>query len=504
MRLNVLPSCMVLLAAALSTQAWAEIRLTHLLTDHAVLQRNRPIHIWGWATPGAALTVRCHEQQRTTMADDAGEWSAWLMPEAAGGPYVLRVSGNGEVTVSDVLVGDVWIASGQSNMEMPLRGFPQAPVAGGDQAIAHATNPRMRLLFIPHATSTYPLDDVQGRWTECTPETAAGFSAVAYFFGREISAREDVPIGLIDSTWGGTPADSWTSMDAYGRNPGLFPAFHARAEFTAETARRTLLQERFARASDEAERQGKQPPPRPWSPDDKAWEPSALYNGMIAPLTPYAVRGFLWYQGESNASTGRAKYYSQVFTSMISDWRMHFAQGDLPFLYVQISSFSAPMDHWGKLRDEQRRALSLSNTAMVISLDRGVLTQIHPPDKETIGRRLAWATCEKVYGEGGELLSPSFRQVTTEGAALRVWFDRAKGLHVNGDAVEGFEVASADRKYVPAAARVDGETVVVNAPAVALPVFVRYGWKDTFSGSLFNGAKLPLGTFSSENDPEVQ
>ena len=215
-----------------------------MLSDHAVLQRRGPIHIWGWATPGAKLTVKLHAQNVATSVDRLGEWTAWLMPEEAGGPFTLTIAGDGETkTLNDLLIGDVWLASGQSNMEMPLKGFmPGAPLKNSAKEIAAATNPQLRLLLVDHRTSDYPLDDTTTTWTTCTPETAANFSAAAYFFGREIAAKEHVAIGLIDATWGGTPADSWVSMEAFGADANLVPAFASRAHFAANIAHADAMQ----------------------------------------------------------------------------------------------------------------------------------------------------------------------------------------------------------------------------------------------------------------------
>jgi len=253
-----------------STSARADVRLPHLLSDHAVLQRDRPIHIWGWSTPGAHLTARFHAQTVPAQADPLGAWSLWLAPESVGGPYTLTISGDGaDLTLSDLLVGDVWFASGQSNMEMPMRGFPgNAVLKDADREIAAATNPKLRLLLVDHKASDYPLNDVPNSWTICTPETAAGFSAVAYFFGREIAAKENVPVGLIDSTWGGTPADSWVSLDTLGVHPDLLPAFASRAHFADE---QTNLQAQIAaeKQEDDAARAAGKPLTRhPWHPDE--------------------------------------------------------------------------------------------------------------------------------------------------------------------------------------------------------------------------------------------
>jgi len=486
----------------------AEVRLPHVLSDHAVLQRDRPIHLWGWATPGAHLTARFHAQTVPAQTDALGAFSLWLAPETAGGPYTLTISGDGpDVTLSDLLVGDVWFASGQSNMEMPLQGFPgNAVLKDGDREIAAATNPKLRLLLVDHKSADSPMNDVPDTWTVCTPATAATFSAVAYFFGREIAAKENVPVGLIDSTWGGTPADSWVSMDTLGNHPDLLPAFGSRARFADE---QTDLKAQIAaeKAEDDAARAaGKPLPQHPWHPDESSWLPAGLYNGMIAPFTPMSLRGFLWYQGETNSALDRAPYYATLFSALIRDWRMQFAQGNLPFFFVQISSFHSPGEDWGKVRDAQRRTLQLTNTAMAVTLDIGTPDNVHPPDKQTVGHRLALAARHITYGEDVPWASPLFRQATSElqpdgSSALRVWFDHAHGLTARGQPIDAFEVAGEDRHFVPAQARIDGETVLVSATAVPRPVYVRYGWMGVVTNNLFNVAGLPASTFTSETWP---
>jgi sialate O-acetylesterase len=497
------------LILALSTlTAISEVRLPHVISDHAVLQRGAPIHIWGWATPGAHLKAHFHDQTVAADVDTIGTWSLYLAPETAGGPYALTITGDGADTkVDDLLVGDVWFASGQSNMEFPLNGFPgTAVLKNGAQEIAAATNPKLRLLLVGQKLSDFPLGDAAVTWTNCTPETAAKFSAVAYFFGRELAAKEDVPIGLIDSAWGGTPADSWVSLDTLGTNAQLLPAFAARARFADNLTNIDLQKTLEWRETQAAKAAGKPAPKFPWHPFEGSWAPAAIYNGMVAPFTPYSLKGFIWYQGETNSGHDRAPYYRTLFPAVIEDWRMHFAQGILPFLFVQISSFNSPGEDWGTVRDAQRRTLSLVNTAMAVTLDVGEPDNVHPPDKQTVGARLALAARAMVYGEPVPYRSPLFRQATTElrpdgTAAMRVWFDNAEKLSSQGKPVAGFEIAGEDRHYTPANARLDGATVVVSSPNVPHPVYVRYGWTGYFDTNLFNAAGLPASTFTSDDSP---
>ena len=493
-------------------QTQSELRLPHMLSDHAVLQRDRPIHIWGWDAPGAAVAIDFRRQHASTKADDLGAWSIYLNPEPAGGPDTLTIHGSGPgdsstITLSDILVGDVWFASGQSNMEMPLRGFPgSAVVKNADKEIASATNPalrsQLRLLVFDKKSNDYPLDDQPSSWTECNPATAANFSAVAFFFGREINQREHIPIGLIDSTWGGTPISSWTSLDAIAADSTLMPVFAARARFAAARAnldRRIAYQQRLIAAAKAAG----QPEPRfPWlNPNQASWEPSFLFNGMIAPAVPYSIRGFLWYQGEtdSNPSLFTPQLYSRLFPTMIHDWRARWNQGDLPFLYVQISNFYSPDEDWGTIRDAQRRTLSVTNTAMAVSIDVGTRDNVHPPDKQTVAARLALGARNLVYGEHLEASGPLPISVTTSSdgnqAALRVWFSHADGLRAEGGTVRGFELAGADNQFRPAEATIDGTTMLVHSAAVPHPTRVRYAWASFTDANLFNAAGLPASTF---------
>ena len=497
-----------MLAAATTTNATAAVRLPKTLSDHAVLQRDRPIHLWGWATAGAHLLLNFHAQTLATIADPRGAWSVYLQPESAGGPYALTISGDEtDLVVNDLLVGDVWIASGQSNMEFPLKGFgPSAPLKDQAKEISAANNSKLRLLIVDKKSSDFPADDIGRVWMLCTPDTASEFSAVAYFFGREIAADENVPVGLVDVTWGGTPADSWVSMNTLGANAQLLPAFAQRAVFADQQTDLDATVAAEKREDDEAKAKGQPAPWHPWHPFEGSWLPAGLYNGMIAPLTPMSVRGFLWYQGEANSSPDRAPNYATLLPALIGDWRMHFAQGRLPFLFVQISSFDSPNEEWGLIRDAQRRALDVKDTAMAVSLDVGEPHNVHPPDKQTIGHRLALAARNIVYGEPTHFEGPMFREATPYRTAdgtvgMCVWFYHAAGLNFHGQTATGFELAGADHHFVPAEASLQGETVLVQSGAVTKPMYVRFGWSSFVENSLYNSDGMPASTFTSEPSP---
>jgi sialate O-acetylesterase len=493
-------------ALVLTATLQAEVRLPSVFSDHAVLQRGQPVHIWGWAAPQEMVTVRFHSQARQAVADANGNWQVWLMPEVAGGPYTVSIEGSQSakpVQLRDILVGDVWVASGQSNMEFPLRGFNDAPLKNGAEEIAAANHPHIRLLLVAHATSDSPLSDIQGKWTECTPQSAAGFSAVAYFFGQEISARENVPVGLIDSTWGGTTAEPWVSLSALGRDD-YSAALRDGAELMQEKGLTDATRANLDAQNAALRAEGKaalKPPDilnQYWFPRF----PAVLFNGMIAPLTGYTIKGVIWYQGESDSGPKWAHNYARIFPLLIQDWRRQWGKGDFPFLFVQISSFNSAKEDWAQVRDAQRRTLWVRNTGMAVSLDIGQPDNVHPPDKQTVADRLARIALATVYRENIAYASPEFRESTTEGNAIRVWFSNGRGLNARGKPVGGFEVAGEDGVFAPATAKIEeieGEsTIVVSSAGVPSPKYVRYGWTNVVTDYLYNDAGLPLGTFTSQ------
>ena len=295
-------------------------------------------------------------------------------------------------------------------------------------------------------------------------------------------------------------------MDTLGSDPALLPAFASRAKFADELLdlNETIGQEK--REDEAAKAQGKAAPEHPWHPDEASWTPAKLYNGMIAPLTPLTLRGFLWYQGETNSAPDRAPHYAALMRGLIRDWRMHFEQGLLPFYYVQISSFYSPDENWGLVREEQRRALDTTNTAMAVTLDIGDAHNVHPSDKQTVGKRLAAAARALTYGEAIGFTGPAFRHAAPElqpdgTAAIRIWFDHARGLTLKGSQPDAFELAGADHKFSPADATIERDTVLVASKQVAHPVYVRYGYPGVISEYLYNADGFPASTFTSEENP---
>ncbi|HXC95365.1 MAG TPA: sialate O-acetylesterase [Edaphobacter sp.] len=483
----------------LTFPAIAEVSLPKLFSSHMVLQRDMPIHVWGSAAEGERVTAEFHGLTASTTADHAGRWSLYLSSQSAGGPFTLVIRATNTIQFDDILLGDLWFASGQSNMEMPLAGFPgSAVVQNADQEIAAANYPDIRFFRIDRDVADYPLEDVKAAtgWSRCTPETAKDFSAVAYFFARDLQkalGKQHVAIGLIDSTWGGTPAEAWTSLDTLGGDPALAPAFAARAEKMDHEATEIRLDQ----ADKLAKEQGRAPTPnRDWHPNPASWRPAALYNAMVAPFTPLPIRGVIWYQGESNSS--HAYFYNRIFPAMIQDWRRQWHQGNFPFLFVQISAFaSTSKEDWGTLRDAQRRSLYLAKTGMAVTIDAGDEHNVHPANKQVVGERLSLLARQIVFGEDITASGPFFQLAYPSGSAMHVWFHNADGLRFKGDSLEGFEVAGHDGVFVAARAQIEGETVIVESSAVPNPKYVRYAWSNFPKANLYNGAGLPASTFTS-------
>lgn len=492
-------SALVVLAFTCSfTAARAEVSLPKIFSSHMVVQRNMPVHVWGNAAPGEQVSVSFHGSSASVTASNAGRWSVYLPAQpAGGGPFTLTVKGTNTVTLDDILMGDLWIASGQSNMEMPLAGFGSAPIKNSEKEIAAANHPEIRLLLVERDSAQYPLEDAKAvhGWSLCTPETAKPFSAAAYFFARDVQQHQHVPIGLIDTSWGGTPAEAWTSLASLSADASLMPVFGERAQRMDREASERRMDQVAKQAALEGKPAGV---PRPWHPDPASWEPAGLYNAMIAPFTPMPIRGAIWYQGEANTSPAAAGLYNRLFSTMIQDWRRQWHQGNFPFLFVQLSAYGVGNNSsWGLLRDAQRRTLALENTGMAVTIDVGEEKNIHPADKETVGTRLALLGRSVSYGENITAFGPLFRLAYPEGGAMHVWFDYAKGLNVKGSTLEGFEVAGSDGSFVPATAKLEGDTVVVSSPQVAEPRFVRYAWANFPTANLYNGAGLPASTFTS-------
>jgi sialate O-acetylesterase len=492
--------CWVL--ALVAVWARADVRLPAVISDHMVLQRDMPVRIFGWADKGESVTVRLAGQTVSTVADGSGHWEAWLRPLSAGGPHELVVAGRNTVTVRDVLVGEVWVASGQSNMVWPVERSRDA-----EKEAAAANYPRIRLFKVALKTSEEPLEDVEGSWAPCSPETVKSFSAVGYFFARHLHEKLGVPVGVIQSAWGGTPAQAWTSRATLVSEPTLqtYLVEWNRVLVNWPRAKRRWEEslKQWEERAAQAKREGRQPPPRPAQPlgPGHPHTPAGLFNAMIAPLTPYAIRGVIWYQGESNANN-YAGLYRTLFEAMIRDWRQAWGQGDFPFLFVQLANYAKapPGGYWPLVQEGQLKTLELRNTGMAVTIDIGEAEDIHPKNKQDVGLRLALAARALVYGEKLVYSGPLFRQATREGNRLRLWFDHVGGgLRARGGVLKEFVIAGADRVFHPAQATIEGDTVVVSSPEVAEPVAVRYAWANNPEATLFNAEGLPASPFRSDN-----
>lgn len=496
-----------LLLVASVTSLHADVGLNPLFNHNAVLQQGIPVPVWGSAAPGEKVTVSFAGQTKSAVATN-GLWSVRLEPmKAETNPASMTISGaSNTVTLTNLLVGEVWLCSGQSNMERQLglrKG--QKPLENWEAEAASANYPMLRHFLVKQTISTNPLSEVAGNWQVCTPQTVTNFTAVGYYFGRDLQKDLKVPVGLLHVSWGGTPAETWTRWEVMETNPALSAILPRYSNEIATYAERLAkyqadepkLQEEYTNAVAKALAEAK-PTPRPPSPPRDPLKtqnsPSRLFNGMLHPVIPYAMRGVIWYQGESNG--GRAKEYRDLFPAMIADWRALWGQGGFPFLYVQV----APFKNMGpEIREAQLLTLAkTTNTAMVVITDHGDANDIHPTEKEPVGQRLALAARAIAYGQALEYSGPLFQGVAFRGAQAVVSFAHAgTGLVSKGGELKGFEIAGADGNFVPASAAIDGTNVVVSSPQVPAPTAVRFGWANVPDVNLFNAEGLPASPFRS-------
>lgn len=463
-----------------SIATYADVRLPGIFSTNMVLQRNQPIPVWGWASPGEKVTVMLNRQTLSTKAGKDGKWKLTLKPEQASGPCSLTVKGKNEIVVKNVLIGEVWICSGQSNMEMHVEHSSDKRYQND---IRNANNPMIRQIKIKNTVSDTPRADIPGGEWKLGDDSAnvKEFSSVGYFFAQKLFEELKVPVGLINASWGGTNVETWTSREA----------FESVDELKAGVGKT------YAEVMEPLKGR-----------NDVHWAniyPSLLYNGMINPLIPYAIKGVLWYQGESNA--GRAYQYQKSFPLMITDWRSRWKQGDFPFYFVQLASFEASHgtsekgSEWAELREAQTKTLSLPNTGMAVTLDIGDTKDIHPANKKDVGLRLAAIALDRQYGKEREYSGPVYSSMKAEGNKVLVSFTHADGLWVKDKYgyLKGFEVAGADQKFYYAKAEVTDGKVTVYSDSVSAPVAVRYGWADDMpEADLYNSAGLPAAPFRTD------
>ena len=449
---------LILLVCTASLPLSAKVRLPRLVSNKMVLQRDTELKIWGWASPGEKVTVRFRGKHYNTEADAKGNWLVLLPPQQPGGPFLLEVN---ELVIRDVLVGDVWLCSGQSNMDMRVSGRYGDPVIGSLDAIVTSGNPEVRMFMVGSKMTSEPLTDCEGIWQEASSETVPEFSAAGYFFARKLNQVLKVPVGIIHASYGGSRVEAWMSKE------GIEP---------------------YKELSD-------------------VHNASILYNGMLSPVVGYGIRGCLWYQGEANVDV--PDLYTQLFPSLVNDWRKQWGVGEFPFYYAQIAPFNYNKGE-GKgqnsayLREAQAKCLGIvPSSGMIILTDIGDARTIHPMEKETVGNRFAYMALGLTYGKKGfPVTGPLYKSMQIEGNKIAVSFDEVgKGLTTYRQPLTGFEIAGEDRVFHPANAHLgkDAQTVVVSSPEVPHPVAVRYAFKDYVKGCLYNMFGLPVSSFRTDD-----
>lgn len=484
-----------------------DVRLPSIFSDNMVLQQGMPVPVWGWADEGEEVTVIFQGQRVSARAKD-GKWMVKLNNlKATTEPQVFIVDGKNRVKFSNVLVGEVWIASGQSNME-----FPMSRSLDPTNDIQNSSNPLIRLYTVPKTKSDKPLEDVKSEWLECKPINVSWFSAVGYYFARELQKARGVPVGIIHTSWGGSPAEVWMSKEALESNPEYKRDILDATTNALERYKQAI--EAYRKQAAELRKEGKRPstqPPR------IPWIPSELYNGMIAPIVPFAVKGAIWYQGESNA--GRAYQYRSLFQDLIKNWREKWGQKEFYFFAVQLAPYipgNRPKPEqpgesdWAELREAQMLAAKqLKGVGIAVITDCGEERDIHPKKKEPVGQRLALLARGIAYKEPGLVYSgPVYKSMKIKGDKIELSFDHVgSGLVAReSDRLKGFAICGADKKWVWADAVIEGknsERVVVSSPQVKKPVAVRYGWADYPEGNLYNKEGLPASPFRTDDFPMI-
>ncbi|MCR9200135.1 MAG: sialate O-acetylesterase [Planctomycetaceae bacterium] len=497
---NVCLSLLLVGAAVTITQpAAAELKMSAVFGDHMVLQQKQPIRIWGWTKPGQAVTVSFADQKKATTAGDDGRFDLKLDAVPAGGPYTMTVAADTSKTFNDVLVGEVWLCSGQSNMQWAVNSANDP-----DLESLTAKYPNLRLITVPQTGTQETQTTFNGQWQACTPETVRDFSAVGYFFGRQLHQTLDVPVGLIDNAWGGSACEAWVKRDLLS-DEGLYGPLLKRWEDIESSydheAAMAQYKQRLAKWNETKKGNRPRPPRNQLAGQHR---PANLYHGVLKPVLGYTIKGTIWYQGESNAS--RAFQYRDLFPLMISSWREEWGQGDFSFYWVQLADFRAekgePADSdWAELREAQTMALSLPNTGEAVITDLGEAEDIHPKNKQDVAKRLArWALAQD-YGIDIVYRSPIYKSMEVKGDKVHVTFDHVGGGMDTFDVRRpvGFTVATADGPFVAANARIVGkDTIEVWADGVESPAHVRYAWADNPICNVQNKQGLPLTPFRTD------
>jgi sialate O-acetylesterase len=465
----------------------ADLKLPALFSDHMVLQREKPVAVWGWADVGEEITVEFAGQKKTAKADDVGRWSLRLEPLSASAEgRLLIVSGKDgrKATVSDVLVGDVWLGSGQSNMAMTVN-----RAKGFEKEKAAATFPLIRHFKEESAGAATAQAQAKGGWLACTPETLSGFSATLYFFGREIHREVGVPVGLINTSVGGTPIEAWIATETQSADTELRRGLELqKAHYAAleKAAGGSAAQSKTARKAKKI--------------SSSTRSSGQLFNGKVSPLVPYTLKGMLWYQGEANSSDTRAPLYVHQLSALVTDWRARWGE-ELPFAWVQLPNFSRPGEGWPLMREAMLKTLSLPKTGMAVTIDIGEAKDIHPKNKQEVGRRLSLWALGTVYGRKVAATSgplPAGHEIN--GAEVVVTLTHAEGLKTrDGAPVKGFQLAGTDKQWKPASAKIEGAKLIVTSAEVAAPIALRYAWLDFPETNLVNSADLPASPFRTDD-----
>jgi sialate O-acetylesterase len=460
------------------TSLSAKIVLPSFFGDNMVLQQKTDAAIWGWAKPNSTVSVTTswNKKKYSVTADAAGKWKTKIATPGAGGPYDITITDGEILSLKNILIGEVWLVSGQSNMEMPMKGYRDQPILGANDAVFNSTNNQIRLYTVPRWVRTIPQDSTRNAtWKIAEPETVNNFSAVAYHFGKILQDKLDVPVGIINISYGGSSAEAWMSAEAMKEFPELpVPAIADSAKVNNRT-------------------------------------PTTLYNGMLKPFIGYAIKGCLWYQGESN--NGRAEQYEKLFPAMVKQWRTEFGIGDFAFYFAQIAPYNyrngttaiAPLDlksNSAFLRDAQRKAVNtIPNSGMVVLMDNGEEWNIHPADKETVGKRFSYLALAATYGmKGFAYQSPALDSFLVNGSIVTLKFKNApNGLTSFGKTLTQFEIAGADKIFRPASAMIRNGTILVSSPLVLAPAAVRYAFKDFIVGELFSTEGYPVSSFRTDD-----
>ena len=504
----------LVLMALITSAVRADVKLPGVFGHQMVMQRDMAIPVWGWAAAGEEVTVSLGQQTKTVTAGASGKWSVRLDAMSAGGPYELLVKGNNQIRLTDVLIGEVWLCSGQSNVDMPVRRCLNSRAEE-----ASAKYPKIRMMTVAKVFAETPQETCGGHWAICRPDTVGRFSAVAYFFGRKLHQELDVPVGLICPYYSGTPIQSWIDVERQEAQPELRPmlrgwenlfAHYNPAEAKAKHEKQLAVWQQKAAKAEAAGNAVPRKPQPPLDPRTSIYRPGYLYNGTIAPLAPYAIRGAVWYQGETNSDARNAglfglpaDLYGMQLQMLIENWRELWGQGPFPFIWVQLPNFDAPpqwADGWVTVREQMLKSLALENTGMAVTIDVGDADDIHPKNKQDVGKRLALWALGTTYKKDAACSGPLYRSMSKQGGKIAIEFDHLGGGLVSKGAggLKGFAIAGADKKFVSADATIDAGKVIVSSPQVNDPIAVRYAWAANPTCNLYNKAGLPASPFRTD------